>query len=280
MIVYARINARMLLANAGIAVALLAASNAASAQFVEPASAPILLAEAAAPVSVAAAEAPVASSSSVSQLPDAPGNLALREFVPLADQAKGGTNLAPKYTKSIPADEAAQPITAKDKVIIGFTDLYSVENLLAIVTSAGYEQATNGAPNYGTNGKAFGKRLGAAALRETSQGIFTDVVFSPMLHMDPRYYVQGPQHNFVHRAFYAATRVLVSKTDSGHTTINSPLLLGYAASTAVSYGYYPQINRNFKDSASEYGGSLGGAAVGFLFSEFSDGILRAVHLKK
>jgi hypothetical protein len=36
---------------------------------------------------------------------------------------------------------------------------------------------------------AFGERLGAAGIRDTVQGVFTDSVFAPLLHEDPRYYV-------------------------------------------------------------------------------------------
>ena len=223
------------------------------------------------------------SSASADSLPNAPGAIddaPARAFVLEADQHAPHPDVAPKYAKYIAADEKAQPINAHDKVIIGLRDLYSPLNFVAMIASAGYEQALNGSPNYGTDRGAFGERLGAAGIRETSQGFFTDSIFSPALHMDPRYYVEGPQYGFVHRTVYAATRVLISKTDRGRHTINSPLLLGYAASTALSTAYYPQINRNFKDQASNYGGSLGGAAVGFLFSEFSDSLLHFVHMKK
>jgi hypothetical protein len=265
---------------ATVAAALFAGS--AFAQTTDPVAAPQLVAAVTAPAQPLIAPTSTASdSSSVSPLPDAPSALALRAFVTAADgSAANGGKPAPKYEKYISPDETAQPITAGDKVVIGLRDLYSPEDLLAWVASAGYEQATNGSPNYGTNSTAFGKRFAAAAARETTQGLFTDVVFSPLLHTDPRYYVEGSQSNFFRRAFYAATRVLITKTDSGKTTVNAALLLGYGASTALSTAYYPQINRNAKDGLSEYGGSLGGAAIGFLVDEFVDDALRAVHLKK
>jgi hypothetical protein len=260
-----------------IAIALLAASVIAQT----PATAaPEMLADATAPTAIGAS---TDASASTDSLPNAPGTVdtpPVRAFVLEADQQTPHRDVAPKYAKYIAADEKAQPIDAHDKVIIGLRDLYSPLNFAAMIASAGYEQVLNGAPNYGTDRGAFGERLGAAGIRETSQGFFTDSVFSPVLHMDPRYYVEGPQYNFFHRTVYAATRVLVSKTDSGRHTINAPLLLGYATSTAISTAYYPQINRNFRDQASNYGGSLGGAAVGFLFSEFSDSLLHFVHMKK
>ncbi len=149
-----------------------------------------------------------------------------------------------------------------------------------MIASAGYEHALNGEPNYGTDRGAFGQRLGAAAIRESTQGFFTDSVFSPIFHEDPRYYVQGEGHGFFYRTMYAVTRPLITRTDSGRNSVNGALLAGYAASTALTYTYYPPINRNFHDTASIFGGSLGGAALGFFVSEFSDDALKAIHLRK
>jgi len=275
---YARLTIKLSAATIALAMTLMSGSIAARAQPAETANAPQLVAATSAPATFEAA-APAESSSAV-ELPDAPSAPPLGASAAEADRQASGGNVAPKYAIDIPSNQTAQPLTSHDKAVLGLRDLYSPMNFAAIIASAGYEQVLNGSPNYGTDRGAFGERLGAAGIRETTQGFFTVVVFSPMLHMDPRYYIAGPRYGFVHRVFYAGTRVLISKTDSGHNTINSPLLLGYAASTALSTAYYPQINRNFRDGASEYGGSLGGAALGFLVSEFSDGLLRAVHMKK
>lgn len=199
-------------------------------------------------------------------------------FMPPVGNASSA--VAPRLTKYIPAGMTAQPITAHDKVLLGLRDLYSPLNFVAMVASAGYEHVVNGAPNYGTDRGAFGQRLGAAAIRESTQGLFTDTVFAPILHEDPRYFVQGSEHNVLYRTIYAGTRPLITRTDHGHSTVNGALLAGYAASTALSYTYYPKINQNFNDMASAFGGSIGGAALGFVVSEFSDDLLRAVHLKK
>lgn len=189
--------------------------------------------------------------------------------------------VAPIHMKYIPPGWAAQePLPVRDKVLLGFRDLYNPLNFAAMFASAGYEQALNGQPNYGTDRGAFGERLGAAAIRETTQGVFTDSVFSPLLHEDPRYYIEGPQHGFLHRTLYAITRPLITRTDSGHNSVNGALLLGYAASSALSYAYYPQINKNFHDTAATFGGGIGGAALGFFVSEFSGDLSHMLHRGK
>jgi hypothetical protein len=214
-------------------------------------------------------------------LPEDPGQVLVGSNVPGdTHPAPPAAHVAPITLKYIPAGWTAQPLTAHDKVVIGFRDSYSPFSFLGIIASAGYSHLVNGQPNYGTNSKAFGKRVGATAIRDTSEQLFTDVVFAPMLHEDPRYYVEGDQYNFFHRAIYAATRPIVTRTDSGHATPNIALLLGYGAGSAISYSYYPAINQNAKDTFATFGGSLAGAAIGDLVSEFSDEVLIKLHLKK
>jgi hypothetical protein len=231
--------------------------------------------------------APVSASSSNGSegaLPNAPS--ALLEGGANAGAGTGGAAqnsraiVAPIYTKYIPAGWTAQPLTAHDKVILGFRDTVSPFSFLSILVSAGYSQLTNGQPNYGTDRGAFGERLGAAALRDSTEGIFTDAVFAPMLHEDPRYYVEGNRYSFIHRVLYAVTRPIITRTDGGRETLNGALLLGYASASALSYTYYPSINQNFHDTAATFGGGIGATALGDVVSEFSDEVLIKLHVKK
>jgi hypothetical protein len=185
------------------------------------------------------------------------------------------------YSKYIPAGAAAPQIHGREKLILGARDLYSVGNFLDFVLAGGWSHLTNGQPNYGTNGGAFAQRVGAAAVRETSEGILTDGVFAVMLHEDPRYFVLGPQYSLKRRTLYAITRPLVTRNSSdGHRTINGSLLLGLAAGSALTNLYYPQSNRNFHDTMSTFGGAVGGSALGFFVDEFMDQALQAVHLQR
>lgn len=265
---------------------------------INPASNPTLLAEATAPANFpvpalfSSSTANAAASEDLT-LPDAPSATlgqqedkkdkqppkAIRVPRAVADSGAAGRE-APPYTKYIPAGFVTHPQSFKEKELTGFQDLYSIGNIGSMFLSAGWEHLNNSQPNYGTDRGAFGQRLGAAAIRETSQGIFTDMVFSPILHQDLRYYVRGPQHNPINRSLYAISRVFLARQDSGHSTFNSALFLGYAATTGLEQTYYPQQNRNFNDAASSFGGSIGGAALGNIFSEFQYDLLTAIHLKK
>ncbi len=190
----------------------------------------------------------------------------------------GGYQVAPIHRKYIMPDMRAQTITARDKVIIGLKGTYSLQNFGGIIFAAGYEQLRNGQPNYGTDRGAFGQRLGAGAIRDTTQGVFTDSVFAPLLHEDPRYYIQGNQYSFGHRVFFALLRPVVTRSDSGRRTINGAQLLGYASSTALNNAFYPASNRNAADNAKAYASSIAGSAASSLLIEFTASFWHVLHL--
>lgn len=148
------------------------------------------------------------------------------------------------------------------------------------VASAAFSQATNGPPNFGTDAGAYGQRIGAAAIRDVSENIFSDALLAPLFHQDPRYYTMGPTRNPVRRGLYAITRVFITRTDSGRVAPNYSLLGGNLAGAALTNAYYPQLNHGVTQTMKTFGGSLGGSAIGFGLSEFYVDMLEFVHLKR
>ena len=120
-------------------------------------------------VSCCAAQA----TSSSAMLPDAPS------ATPVDAQAVSPK--AKKYDKYIPALERAVPFVVEDKMKFGLHDAISVSSLEVWTLAATYEQVINGTPNYGQTLDGYGQRLGAAALRDTSDTLLVDTVFAPPL---------------------------------------------------------------------------------------------------
>ena len=232
-------------------------------------------------------DAPVASSSSVTPAEAAPDSTA--SALDLQTQKPGrpapsAVRTAAKYDTVILPDEKAVKLTVHDKLVYGLKDSFSPFSIIGWGLSAGYEQVTDGSPNYGVigntkTGKSFAQRLGAAAARDTSETVFAESILAPVFHEDPRYYAQT-NRGFIYRVVYAGTRPLITRTDGGRTTINFSNLGGNLAGSALTQAYYPPINRGFDEVLKTFGGSIGGSALGDLASEFLPGLLEAVHFKK
>ena len=176
--------------------------------------------------------------------------------------------------------EIADPMTVSEKVRAGLKNSVSLFSMTGWIASAGYEQMTNGSPNFGTDAGAFGQRLGFGALHGISNGVFSNSLFAPIFHEDARYYVMGRGHPFLKRLVYATTRTIISRTDSGHAMPNYALFAGNAAGAALTVTYYPAQNTTFSEVTRTFGTSLAGSAFGFTVDEFLIDALVRLHLKK
>jgi hypothetical protein len=141
------------------------------------------------------------------------------------------------------------------------------------ISAAGYEQVTGTPPNYGTDRGAYGQRLGASAIRAISEDVLADSVLAPAFHEDPRYYRLGHGHKFLTRVVYAASRAIITRSDSGGTVPNLSQIGGNLAGAVLTNAYYPQANRTAIETMETFGGSLGGTALGDGIAEFFASIL-------
>jgi len=230
--------------------------------------------------------APLTNAAMDSALPDAPepqqvgqDGKALMSVSPTS--ATTHLPMAPMYSRVIPAGMATPQIHKWDKVELASRNLYSLTSFASIAFSAGWSHLTNGQPNYGVNSEAFGKRVGAAAIRDSTQAFLSNGPLAVWFHDDPRYFALGNRHSIPKRAWYAVTRSIITRNSSdGHAVFNTSLVLGQAAGTALNNLYYPESNRNFHDNLASFGGSMGGAALSFAVDEFTSDLLRAIRLKQ
>ena len=209
-------------------------------------------------------------------LPDAPSPASAGGY----QKQQGIRKVAGPYDDTIEINETAPRLSPKDKFWMGIRGSVTPFAAVGWLSSAAYEQISNGSPNYGQTGKGFAQRFGAAAARATSEDIFSTSILAPVLHEDPRYYVLGPGHNFVKRTVYSVTRTLVTRTDSGHTTINLSLLGGNLAGSVLTKAYYPPNNQDAKEVLATFGGSVGGSALGYFIDEFFGDAANLIHFKK
>jgi hypothetical protein len=132
------------------------------------------------------------------------------------------------------------PLTVKEKfkvVALGTFDpvQYPWWALLSAIS-----QAENSEPQFGQGWLAYAKRYGTTAGDSTTENFMVGAVFPSILHQDPRFYQSG-KGSISRRTWYAATRILVTRGDSGKTQFNFSEVFGSAFAAAVSdYTYHPK----------------------------------------
>jgi hypothetical protein len=102
---------------------------------------------------------------------------------------------------------------------------------------AGISQAENSEPGYGQGWEGYGKRYASAFADGTIENFMVGAVMPSLFHQDPRFF-QISEGTFMHRAGYAVTRIVVTRTDSGRSQFNYSEIIGSALSAAISTNTY------------------------------------------
>ncbi len=171
----------------------------------------------------------------------------------------------PNY-RTANATAVYMPITVKQKFNIAAKDSFDYPLLGLAAFIAGYGQLDNSHPEFGQGWAGYGRRVGTAYADQAIGNMMTEGIFPSMLHEDPRYFRRG-YGGIWSRTFYAATRVFVTRTDTGGTRFNFSEVLGNAAGTAISNAYYPD-SRDVGDNVEKLGMQIGIDAVSQVLKEF------------
>ena len=158
------------------------------------------------------------------------------------------------------------PISAKQKFVIGLKDSFDYPLFLLAGAFAGLGQWTNENPSFGQGLAGYGRRLGTAYADQAIGNMMTESIYPTILREDPRYFRRG-NGSKLGRTWYALSRVMVTRTDSGGMRFNFSEWVGNATGTAISNAYYPD-NRNVGANISKVCEQVGTDAISQVLKEF------------
>ncbi len=168
------------------------------------------------------------------------------------------------------------PYTAKEKFGLFVRDIYDPFNFMAEGFNALWAQAQGDPRAFGGGAAGYGKRLGAMVGTDIVGEFTGTFLFPSILHTDPRYFRMA-RGSLRRRFFYAVTRQLITKSDSGDDTWNASRLLSGLATTAVSNSYYPHRDRSFPGIVEHTLTNMGFDALNDAFREFWPDIAHGMH---
>lgn len=177
------------------------------------------------------------------------------------------------------------PLTAGQKFKVEAESSFDPIQIVWYGALSGISQAENSEPGYRQGAEGYGKRYGAYAADGTIENFFVSAIFSATLHQDPRFFPNN-KGGFFKRASYAASRIVVTRGDSGHSQFNFSEIFGSAMASAIStYSYHPgrtfrefakdgitpiyyPSERTLKNTASVWGSQVGYDAIMIVVKEF------------
>ena len=168
---------------------------------------------------------------------------------------------------------AYTPLSAHCKFHLFLKSTYSPYTFASAGFQATWAHAMGQWPHYGGGAQGWAKRFGATLADTESRRFIQTFALSTILHQDPRYF-HSHKRTFISRAWYAATRVVVTKDDNGDSTFNTSEFLGALFASSLQNSYYPRHDRTFGDTMNRFGGALSSDAISDLLREFAPDMKR------
>jgi hypothetical protein len=146
--------------------------------------------------------------------------------------------------RAVSADQHLPPQTVKEKFKTAMLDSVDYSSFIFVAGQAGIAQWTNSYPYFGQGAKGYGRYYWHTLADAINENTWVEFIIPSVLHQDTRYYTLG-KGDFGKRVGYAFTRVVITRTDSGHRAVNYSEILGAGAFSGIANLYYPSQERTF-----------------------------------
>ena len=171
-----------------------------------------------------------------------------------------------------------KPLTTREKYDIARRDSFDWPNYFLLAGYAVQSQIASGGFSHNGGLRGFAEFYGRAAGDQVIGAYVTEAIMPSLLHEDPRYFRLGTG-SIWHRAYYAASRIVITRADDGHSRIFLSELLGNAGVVAITTSYYPE-SRSASEAFERYSQQLGNDAISNELTEFWPDIKRHLHFHK
>ena len=131
-------------------------------------------------------------------------------------------------------------------------------------------------PSFGPGVSGFAKQYAASLTDHMTGNFLTSAALPSLLHQDPRYFELG-SGGVWRRAGYAASRIVVTRGDSGAPQFNVSELGGNMLAASISNVYYPAANRTLTGTLSRWGMQLLWDTLSNEMKEFWPDIRQKLH---
>lgn len=160
-----------------------------------------------------------------------------------AQQPKRILGIIPNY-RSVSADTRLPALSTKSKFGLAGQDTFDYGSFLLAGLLAGIAEDRHSVSEFGQGAAGFGRYYWHFLADETVGNYFTEAIVPALTHEDPRYYTQG-HGGIARRTGYALSRLVITKTDSGHASFNFSEIAGNGLASVVSNLYYPAPERTW-----------------------------------
>lgn len=215
----------------------------------------------------------------LAELPDAPQAASAQQTAPAAtsapkQQPKRILGIMPNY-RAVSAGTIPPPPTPKEAFGIATRNSFDYSSYVFVGITSLLAEGGNSHPQLGKGVAGFGRYYWRGFVDKTDGNYLVIFALPSLLHEDGRYFSKG-EGSIFKRALYASSRVVITRTYSGHERFNNSEVFGRGIAEAISTTYYPSESRTIGQVSEKYAYALGRDALTNTFREFWPDI--AAHL--
>lgn len=210
-----------------------------------------------------------------SHLPNAPTPAGVPSRPRPAQQPKRILGVMPNY-RAVSAGELPPPPTPKEAFRIATQNSFDYSSFVFVGITSLFAEGSNSHPKLGKGIGGYYGYYWRGFVDKTDGNYWVVFALPTVLREDERYYAKG-EGPLMNRAFYSATRILVTPNYHGKSTFNASEIFGRGIAQSISLTYYPSNDRTLGDFAQKYAWALGRDAMTNVFREFWPDI--ATHLR-
>jgi hypothetical protein len=183
----------------------------------------------------------------------------------------------PKVVKPVEGPEQSWPLGASGKFHLAVRNFIDPFNLAGMAIDSAISTGTgNSTSEFGTGWAGFGRRFGMS-VADAGVGEFTSTfLICTLAHQDPHYH-RDPDQSAKKRVFYALSRVVITRSDSGNPMFNYAEFAGTTASSLIEIPYHFERDESPGAVASRIFVSIGSDAAWNLMNEFLPDIANHVN---
>ncbi|MGD0507685.1 MAG: hypothetical protein ABSA27_07805 [Terriglobales bacterium] len=180
----------------------------------------------------------------------------------------------PNY-RAVSANTHLPPLNFKNELWLATQDTFDYSDFIFVGGLAGISLAGKSQPSFGQGAEGFGRYYWHVFLDGSIENYMTEAIVPAATKEDPRYYTLG-KGGFIKRTDYAVSRLFITRTNAGRSTLNLSEIVGAGAAAGIGNAYYPAESNPFVKTYQRWGTQVGLDGVFNVLKEFWPDINQAV----
>jgi hypothetical protein len=189
-------------------------------------------------------------------------------------QPKRILGIVPNY-RAVSANTELPPLSFKSELWLATQDTFDYSDFIFVGALAGVSMATNSQPSFRQGAAGYGRYYWHVFVDGAIENYMTEAIVPAATREDPRYYTLG-KGGFIKRTGYAASRLFITRTNSGKSTFNLSEVVGAGAAAGIGNLYYPAQYNPLVKTYQRWGTQVGLDGVFNVLKEFWPDIDHAV----